>query len=280
MYTYALDRKGTVVTAEQAINGEDYCCPHCHAKMRVRKSTNRRSHFFLHADKHKSKECAEIEKEKHVVRDLTLLSVNKFIGRLSSVPCVGVAKKSNSTHSETIPVNEALPPNSLRQLQVCGACQMSPNTPIAGGILSALLLTYRSFRIYLSRNQPLGPRVLELKPVSAQNGRIRYVGFWKDGNQSYRAFFEHDAANTVDFEAVADELFAQKAYRYGHPVWGKPKYKRVLVAGTWVAMTKHQCSRLCGYCHQARTICSGMQYAELCNRSQIYYSDLPDNQDI
>lgn len=47
MYTYALDRKGTVVTAEQAINGEDYCCPHCHAKMRVRKSTNRRSHFFF-----------------------------------------------------------------------------------------------------------------------------------------------------------------------------------------------------------------------------------------
>ena len=217
--------------------------------------------------------------EKHVVRDLTLLSVNKFVSHLSLVPRAGVAKKSNRTHFDAIPAHEALPPNSLRQLQVCGACLMSPTSPIEGGVLSDLLLTYRSFRQHLAQNQSLGARILELKPVSAQNRHIRYVGFWKDGNQSYRAFFEHYVTDTVDFESLSDELFAEKTIRYGKAVWSKPKYKRVLVAGTWTAISRHQCSQLCGYCHQARAICSGMQYADLRNRNQIYYSDLPDNQD-
>lgn len=278
MHVIAKDQYGNEVDTQHALEGVDYYCSLCGATVRIRRCVVRTDHFFLFKDKHKSKDCAEIENEKNVVRDPALLNVSKFVRKTILVS--SRSDRSNARESTKAPQSskEVLPPKSLCQLMACGVCQMPADTPIEGGVLSDLLITYRSFSQLLSKNESLGMRVMELQLDSAQGNRIRYVGYWRCQSKWYRMFFEHYVDESLNFEELADELFHKKVDRYGRTIWIKPKYKRFLISGIWSAIGHAQCSKSCGYCANARSVCVGMQIADLVSRNQIYYSDLPQNQ--
>lgn len=278
MFITAKDEYGNDVSAEQAVDGTNHYCPNCGARMRVRRCVTRTDHFFLYRDQHKSKDCAEIENEKSVVRDPGMLNVAKFVRKTMTEHPRGGQSSTRGTGSASKSSKEILPPKSLRQLAVCGVCQLPANTPIEGGVLSDLLLIYRSFSNQLSTNESLGMRVIELQLDSAQDRHIRYVGFWKWQGKWHRMFFEHCADETLDFETLTDEMFHEKTTRNGRSRWSKPKYKRILVSGVWSAIDHTQCAQICRYCTNARAVCIGMQISDLVSRNQIYYSDLPDNQ--
>lgn len=277
MFLIVKDQYGSDITTHQALEGTDYFCRYCGARMRVRRCVVRTDHFFLFKDTHKSKDCAEIENERTVVRDPTLLNASRFVRKTMLVSSGTGRSNTGERINSSKPAKEVLPPKSLRQLMVCGVCQLPANTPIEGGVLSDLLLTYRCFSKILSKNESLGMRVVELQLDSAQDHRIRYVGYWKWHGTWHRVFFEHFADGILDFEALLDELFHEKVIHKGHTHWSKSKYKRVLVSGVWSAIEQTQCSQICGYCTNARSLCVGMQISALVSRNQIYYSDLPEN---
>lgn len=278
MFLIVKDQYGSDITTHQALEGTDYFCRHCGARMRVRRCVIRTDHFFLFKDRHRSQDCAEIEKEKEVVREPSLLNASQFLRRTMAVRSGAERSHAGERKQSVKSTKEVLPPKSLRQLMVCGVCQMPASTPIEGGVLSDLLLTYRSFPQHLHGNPSLGGRVLGLQLDSAQGRCIRYLGYWKQKGKACRMFFEHYVDENLGFEELADELFQEKICRYGRSIWKKPRYKRILVSGIWSAIDHSQCSKICGYCVNARTVCVGMQIADLVNRNQIYYSDLPDNQ--
>lgn len=277
MHIIAKDQYGNKVDIRQALEGEDYFCLLCGARMRPRRCVVRTDHFFLFKDKHKSKDCAEIENERNVVRDPALLNASKFVRKTMLISSKADQSNARECVNSAKSSKEVLPPKSLRQLMVCGVCQMPADTPIEDGVLSDLLITYRSFNKLLSKNESLGARAMELQLDSAQGNRIRYVGYWKLKGEWHRMFFEHYADSSLDFEALADELFHKKIHRNGRTQWSQPKYKRILVSGVWASIDHAQCSQICGYCTNARSVCVGMQISDLMSRNQIYFSDLPEN---
>lgn len=276
MFKMALTAQGNLTYANQAESGADHYCPYCKARMRVRHYRFREDHFFLLNDTHKSKDCGIIEKEITVDRDPKLLNCDQFAKRILSVPHkrAGNNHKSKRSPASSHAENSTLPPNSLLQLKVCGICDLDPNTKISHGVLSDLLITWKSYPHFFSINKSLGFRVLEVSLDSAENRHIRYVAFWQ---HSRRMFFDHVVPDTVDFEALADQLFHTKEIYNGSPVWKKPKFLRVLVAGNWAVVNKTDCARSCWYCRNAKRICTGMQIAPFISKNQLYYSDLPDN---
>ena len=276
---YALTSDGKLISALEAEGAVNYYCSHCHAIMRVRKSITRSPHFFLHDDYHKSRDCKAFEKEQNVIRTPTLIKPEKFAhsvlfprSRKNQVHKEG-DRPSATPHSS----NEQRPPNSIRQLVICGAKSMDPNTPIDGGILADIYVGPKSYNMVLRDNKSLGFRVIHLWLDSAHNNRIRYAVVWTYRGKRYRAFFEHIVSDNIDFIALADALFHDKYCNYRGTFWRKSKYKTIAIGGDWSYIEREFCQTCCTSCQNPQYTYCGTQEAQLNHLDQIYYSDLPDN---
>lgn len=276
---YAMDEIGCLVSASEAIGGIDYYCPNCYAPMRLRKCLTRTSHFFVYADKHKSRDCGEIEKDRDVIRTTSLLDPKKFERAVmnprnhSRGSGTGGGGKGSASTSH----KEMLPPNSIRQLVVCGARSMDPASPIEGGTLSDIYIGPKSYEKHFCDGSDLDFRVVELWLNSALNRRIRYVANWTYRGQLFRGFLEHHVDEALNFEELADMLFHERRDYYGYLIWQKPKYKTIAVGGVWSAAERSHCQKVCNFCKNARRTCRGMWFSPLTSLKQIYFSDLPDN---
>ena len=276
---FALDKDGNLISAIDAIGGTDYSCPHCYAIMRVRKCITRTPHFFLYDDKHKSRDCGELEKDRDVIRMPSLLNPQKFARAVmtprsrSNGPGIGGGGKGSTPHSH----KETLPPNSIRQLIVCGARSMDPSAPIEGGTLSDVYIGPKSYEKFFHEGVDLEFRVVELWLNSALDRRIRYVANWTYRGNLFRSFLEHHVDESLDFEELAGMLFHERRNYYGRSIWLKPKYKTIAVGGNWGAAEHTHCESVCNFCKIALRTCRGMWISPLTNLKQIYFSDLPDN---
>lgn len=278
-FFWAISQNGKLITADDAIGGINYYCPHCHAAMHVRKCITRTSHYFIFNDYHKSKDCKEIEKDQKVIRMPALLNSNKFSSTIMNpkIHATGRNKRKENSGKARSSGRELRPPNCIRQLIVSGVREMDPNMQIENGKLSDVYIGPKSYCKCLQKDTSLDFRILDLWLNSALDGRIRYVARWNYRGHKFRAFFEHHVDESLNFEALADELFAQRSYYYGHTLWTKPRYKSIAVAGEWIAKDRNFCQRICNFCENARSSCFGMWVAQLKHIDQIYYSDLPNN---
>lgn len=274
-----LDERGNLVDGEHGEKGKDYSCVYCGVCMRWRECHHRRSHFYAFGGPHRSKACAELEKEKMFIRHPSKLNKRLFFRRLFAQPEAenGDSAKKKSRSTETTAQEKA--PSSLRHLLVCGLHKMSPETPIEGGQLSDILLTYRGYGQYLKDGESLNQRVLLLRPNCAKDGRIRFEAFWGRGSMQCRAFFELIVNDPEEYDRIGDMLFSEKKVVYGKTIYKKTRYREVLVAGWWQNVDKQQCLYRCGYCQKGGKICIGMQESDYLGReeNQIFISDLPEN---
>lgn len=283
-HIYALNKESILVSAPEALVGLDYYCPLCNAVLHVRQCVTRIPHYFLYNDYHKSSDCHDLEKVRAVIRDPTLINAQKFANSIMSQK-VRIGVPGHGGHQKSYPPNprSMLPPNSIRQLVVCGARFKNPSDPIDGGIFSDVYVGPKAYGRCIKKGCNLNFRVVELWLDSALDHRIRYVAKWTYHNQLFCAFFEHHVDDSLDFEAIADALFQERHYYYGRTLWLKRKFKFVAVGGEW-SVTNHQyCHNLCNYCNPETNAtsegrhCLGMWIAQLKNLDQIYYADLPGN---
>lgn len=279
MFIQVLTKDGSLITADQAQNGIDYCCPHCGARMRVRKCTRKRSHFCLYDSAHTSDDCRIIEREKNIYRDVSLLDTEKFSKALNQSSTAKNGSKGGGRRVST--GDKALPPHGLRHLVGCGANKMDPNTPIKGGKLSDLLITSKSYHRFLSAESAIGFRVFELWLRGVFNFQFRYVANWNYKGTAYCAFFNHVPAAKLALE-LADRYFHDvKETVRGTPYWVNGTYKSVLVAGRWTYLDRRNCCKICNQCRNGVTndgrLCQGMWIADMPNEQHIYGSGHPNN---
>ena len=274
---FAHDMNQKLISAPDAIGGENYYCPHCHAIMRVRKCITRSPHFFLLDDSHKSRDCKEFEKDRLVIRTPALINHKKFAKSVLFPKTHRGGGGGGGGGTRPVTHKEMLPPNCIRQLIVCGARFMNPTTPIEDGVLSDVYIGPKAYEKFFLEGTDLEFRVVELWLNSALDGRIRYIANWTYRGQLYRSFLEHHANASLDFEEIADSLFHERRSYYGRTLWVKPKYKSIAVGGEWTSVERSTCQHLCNFCKNARRICRGMWTAPLNHLGQIYYSDLYNN---
>lgn len=274
MILIALDENGRRVYAKDAKSQVDYFCLCCGCRMHVKKSTLGNAFFFALDDGHQSSGCRSVGEKNTAVRDPELLSVSKFQNAILGIK--GTNGGGGGGGDKGTP-KDNLPPCTLPQLQLSGAPFLSPDTPIKGGVLSDLLLTYISFPKFVAPHTSLGFRVIELALDSAFDRTIHFVGWWKQNNQRYRAFFDVWVEEPDDFEALVGKYFAGTSFREGRLIYDQPKYNRALVAGDWTAVDHDECQKTCFYCKDARNPCVGMQKAILVNKNQIFCADVPKN---
>lgn len=273
----ALDSEGKPVTAEEAESGMDHKCICCGALMRPRKCIARAPHFFLYGDKHKSRDCAELENERTAMRVPALLDAEKFARAVMKPRShKGPVKGGGGGHKPS-DHKEMLPPNCIRQLIACGVRAMDPSSPIEGGVLSDVYVGPKAYEKCIVANEGLGFRAVDLWLDSAVDGRIRYVAVWDYKDAHYRSFFEHTVSDDLIFEEIADELFQERRYYYGRTLWVKPRFKTVTVAGIWETIARSVCTTACNNCKNAKRVCRGLWSAPLERKGQIYYSDLDAN---
>lgn len=279
MFTEVTRKDGSFITANEAESGVDYYCPHCGARMRVRKCTSRRNHFCLFQDYHRDSACKVIEQEKNVYRDVARLSVNGFQKSLRHTSPQGGRGKSGGKGK---PQGEkTLPPNGLRQLVACGANKMDPNTPIEGGVLWDLLITPKSYYQIPNLQGSMGFRVIELWLRAVLDYHFRYVIHWDYKGKAYCMFFDHKATEELATE-LADQYFHDKKERtYGPPYWTNAKFNSVFVAGAWHYLSWDECRKICNQCTNGLTKdgrrCLGMWSADMDGKGCIYAAGHPNN---
>lgn len=283
---FALSKDGVLVPAHDAIGGIDYYCPHCYATLRVRKCIVRLPHFFLFNDTHKTSDCGNLEKEHIALRSPILINPEKFARTIMTprLPKTDTDKLPDpKKRKDPLSSKEMLPPNSLRQLIVCGVQFMDPSTPIEGGILSDVYIGPKAYGRCFKANENLNFRVIDLWLLNAYNGKIRYIANFTYGGHLYRCIFELHVDASLDFDSLANKLFQTYHVSYGRKIWVKAKYKSVTVAGDWTAVGTQHCQAHCSLCKKSdksankERICLGMWTAQLTHLEQLYYTDLPNN---
>ena len=276
MFLYTLNEQGESVHVKDAKSGVDYFCPYCGCRMRVRRSVNGKLYFYA-VDGHLSRDCSDMEKEGGAARDPKLLNVSQFQNIVLRAKKEKGASRRGGGGSGGGSTKDILPPCNLRQLQIAGTLFLPPDTSIEGGVLSDLLLTYKSFLKFVAPHKSLGFRVLHLSLNSAFDRTIRFVGWWNHYGKKYRGFFDVQVDESIDFDKLVGRWFVSKTNKWGRQFYNQPKYKTALVAGVWNTVNRDKCGEECGYCKNARTCCVGMQTAVLADEKQIFVSDLLNN---
>lgn len=274
MILIALNANGQIVYAKDAISQVDYSCPCCGCRMHVKKSILDNAFFFALDGGHQSSDCRSVEDKNTAVRNPELLSVSTFQNALLGIKGTKVGGGGGGGGGTP---KEVLPPCNLPQLQLSGATFLPPDTPIKGGVLSDLLLTYTSFSKFVAPHTSLGFRVMELALDSAFGQTIRFIGWWKQNDQRYRAFFDVRVEEADDFDSLIKKYFAGTSFKEGRLIYDKPMYERALVAGLWTTVDRDECQKTCFYCKDARTPCVGMQRATLVTKNQIFCAEIPKN---
>ena len=267
MISYALDAEGIPTFASTAITGMDYFCPQCGVKMRCRKCSNRSDHFYLMGEHHRSADCAAMERDKHITRDIKLLEPERLKRRLMR-PRSSVTQHNGGQHGSPSQIDRVLAPSSLKQLSVCGLASFPPNTPIEGGVLSDVFLPITCYREYLPNisSHDLGFRILILKPDHIRNDCIIFVAFWRTARMFFSIRFD-DPENLAKY---ANDLFVVQENQHGGFYGVKPKVSAVWVAGIWSNVPRNACEKSCIRCVNAKTPCVGMQEAAFSSNAQIY----------
>lgn len=281
-----IDGRAEIVDARDAKPGEVYYCPNCGVRLHLARSVSGTAYFkiFPHHD-HESIACRKIARDNYVIRSEKKINKDNFVPKL-----MGLGKRSHKTTSNstgkvgTETYNEGArigACNSIEQFYGSGLNKMSPDTPIQdGAVLSDVFISRNQYSNFLCNTTELGYRVLELVPIHAWNGHIRFISYFNDKfANKYRHFFELRTNDQKLYLQAVNMLFEVKEAFRMESNYQNTKIKVAAVASDWHDIPYESCVRFCNRCNNQGMpkYCTGQTNGILRNINQIYIPDFTDN---
>jgi hypothetical protein len=271
MFIAALDSEGKMVKAIDAIPGVDYYCPHCGARMRVRRYHNKVAHFYA-PDSHHYQFCEVVEREKYIIRTPAKVNKKKTMKRILTEPSGGGGGGGGGGGDD-------LPDRTIREMAASTLEQMYLNNyftlpaddPIEDGVISDLCLSYWNFPDFLASGEPLGGRILLVQPHNAYGNYVRFLIYWKNPNGGhFRHFLHLHVADPAQFEELAKMLF----FECNRGKWSKRRYDAVVIGGDWKFIEQGDCGQICPFCKDSNTKCTGTHMAHYTSPRQIFCPEI------